>query len=96
MDETVGIVVDTLGSPCRLINTASQEAITLNARIDTSIEVYENKVFVGTSSAATLSKKDGIAKIGDTLEDLESGVTYQLDAIKDETPSKIVFYTHPV
>jgi hypothetical protein len=48
-------------------------------------------MFGGTVATATFDRANADPKLGDSLQDLETGITYTLEAVKDETPAKLVF-----
>lgn len=91
MNDAMDGVIDVLGDPAVWINTGTGDATTIDAIIDTTVKVFESGVFVGTVTVATVHARHGV-KVGDTLTEQSTSITYQLDSIKTATPTKLAFY----
>lgn len=91
MDDYQGVVNDALGHMCTLTNADTGESIELPVVINRKVELYQDGIFGGLVATGTFSRAESDPKIGDSLHDSETGVTYTLDGVKDETPSKLVF-----
>lgn len=92
MDEATGVIVDTLGHLCTVINGASGERATCMVKITKSVEVYDNGIFVGIETQAMFDRGEVEPMINDILVDDESEKEYLLVGIRTETDSKLVFF----
>lgn len=92
MDEATGIIVDTLGHLCEVVNCATGETTSCMVKITQRVEIYDNGIFAGTEVQAMFDINEIQPKISDTLKDEEGGKEYTLAGIRTETDSKLVFY----
>jgi hypothetical protein len=91
MDDAIEVVTDVLGSPCTLTNGLDETTLTADVIIRHEVELYQQGMFAGLVSTATISRVAASPLIGDTIEDHATGFIYSLDGIKSETPSKVEF-----
>jgi hypothetical protein len=92
MGEAQGIVNDVLGHTCVLTNTATGETTpNLRVVINSKVKLYQDGIFGGLVTTAVFDRSQCDPKIGDELHDEDTGITYTLEAVKDETLSKLSF-----
>jgi hypothetical protein len=91
MDESQGVVNDILGRAAVLTNAATGDETSVVVIIRHKVELYQDGMFGGLVSTATFDRANADPKLGDSLQDLETGITYTIEAVKDETPAKLVF-----
>ena len=91
MDESQSVVNDVLGHASILINATTEEETPVMVVINRKVELYQDGMFGGIVATGTFDRANSDPKLGDTLKDLETGIDYLLEAVKDETPAKLVF-----
>jgi hypothetical protein len=91
MDENQSVVNDILGHACTLVNATTEAETPVVAVINRKVKLYQDGMFGGTVATATFDRANADPKLGDSLQDLETGITYTIEAVKDETPAKLVF-----
>ncbi|WP_010322156.1 hypothetical protein [Marinobacterium stanieri] len=92
MAEAQSIVNDVLGHACTLTNTATgEETLDIMVVINSKIKLYQDGMFAGLVTTGTFDLSECDPRIGDELRDEDTGISYTLDGIKDETSSKRVF-----
>lgn len=92
MGEAQGIVNDVLGHACFLTNAATGEVTyDLKVVINTKVKLYQDGIFAGLVTTAVFDRSQCDPKIGDELHDEDTGITYTLEAVKDETLAKRSF-----
>lgn len=91
MGEGQSVINDILGRPCELKNGATGDVVRVDVVIRNDVELYQQHQFAGVVTTGTFALADSSPLIGDELYDMATGISYQLDGIKTETPYKREF-----
>jgi hypothetical protein len=91
MGEAQSIVNDVLGNSCTLTDTYAGTTTPANVVVRYDVELYQDGQFAGMVTTAVFDRSVNDPKIGNELLDHDTGITYQLDGVKVETPSKLEF-----
>lgn len=90
------LVNDVLGDKCILTDSVSTSQTETNVIIQNEVEIFQNYQFVGHATTGVFDLTDCNPKIGNSLYNTETGLTYALDGIKDETATKVTFILREV
>lgn len=90
------LVNNVLGDKCILTDTVSASQTETNVIIQNEVEIFQNYQFVGHATTGVFDLTDCNPKIGNSLYNTETGLTYALDGIKDETATKVTFILREV
>lgn len=91
MGEGQSVINDILGRPCDLKNVTTGDVVRVDVVIRNDVELYQQHQFAGVVTTGTFALADSSPLIGDELYDTATGISYQLDGIKTETPYKREF-----
>lgn len=84
-------VNEILGNACILTNTVTMDEAEVTVIIQSDVEYYQNGQFIGLVTTGVFNLGECSPLLDNELQDLETGIVYSLDGIKDETSTKAEF-----